>query len=176
MLRVAGQTGTVTVLQQTAREHNNPPALIKKQMMIEPTHNSRYSNNNNNTNTTNYTLQITENTDTENKQRHTRKQSKAQRTFICTRICAWENVQIRVTWWGSWQRQKKKKTRADDHRTYWKAFPIFALHLHHASYMYDMKRTQTVKYTHRHTHKYKHNHTHSHVRTHIDTQALMHNM
>lgn len=47
MCRVAGQTGTVTVLQQTAREHNNPPALIKKQMMIEPTHNSRYSNNNN---------------------------------------------------------------------------------------------------------------------------------
>lgn len=60
---MAGQTGTVTVLQQTAREHNNPPALIKKQMMIEPTHNSRYSNNNNNTNTTNYTLQITQNTE-----------------------------------------------------------------------------------------------------------------
>lgn len=101
-----GANGNRYGITKTAREHNNPPALIKKQMMIEPTHNSRYSNNNNNNKYIKlYTTNNKEHThtNTTNKQTTHESKSKAQRTFICMRICAWDkNVRIRVIWWGNW--------------------------------------------------------------------------
>lgn len=84
MLRVAGQTGTVTVLQQTAREHNNPPALIKKQMMIEPTHNSRYSNNNNNKL---YTTNNTKHRNRKQTETHTKAKQSPKNFYLYENMC-----------------------------------------------------------------------------------------
>lgn len=172
MLRVAGQTGTVTVLQQTAREHNNPPALIKKQMMIEPTHNSRYSNNNNNKL---YTTNNREHKTQKQKTNRDTHESKAKpkellfvREYVLERTFRSELLDEEA---GKGRRRRRREPMIIAH------IEKHFLYLHYICIMQATCMTWNAhkqSSTHTHTHKYKHNHTH--VRTHIDTQALMHNM